>query len=661
MAIKQRYVNTASTAGGDGTTNNTTGATRAYATLAEWEANEQENLNTGGGTQPIVDCTGTADTAAFDLNGWTTSGSNYPTINGDNTTGIFSTSYYRVAGAGDRFVITENDCEVNRIQVNKTSASGYDGITLNAPGAGAVINLTDVIALDNTRTTGQSYLSGIAHKGQGTVNAFNCQALDFYGNNGAECMGFMLSGAENFNIYNSISAGSAYDFGGFTSGGTIIAKNCALNTNYDLFGGAATETADYCASVSGTGTNSVTITTWANEFVDSANHDYHLVASGALEGQGVGPATDANVPSPDVDGDARSGTTCDIGIDEYSAGTSVTVNQITETDLAQTITPSFGAISVSVAQNAETDLAQTITAQQGINIAVAQVAETDTAQSITFDGSLVQSLSQAIETDLAQALVVLQNLNVAVAQTAETDLAQALTVLQVGYTAVAQANETDLAQPITVDSPLTVAAGQVTETDLAQVIAPQQGVGIAVAQASETDLAQNITAQVGALVVSVGQVVETDLAQSISLAAVTYGGVYNAAEAFPAASTVTIELFDPIDGTAISVDDNTCPEMSAGGIYIWDTSKLTTQPAGYQEYAWKMTDGITVKGGIITMFDASDSTKLDTINTLVDELHKFKGLDAANPVARGGDGVTSETLTVDGKVLTITEDNLTRT
>jgi hypothetical protein len=78
------------------------------------------------------------------------------------------------------------------------------------------------------------------------------------------------------------------------------------------------------------------------------------------------------------------------------------------------------------------------------------------------------------------------------------------------------------------------------------------------------------------------------------------GGVYNAAAVFPALSTVTIVLYHPVSGDVISLVNNTCPEI-ASGLYIWNSSKLTSQPTGYQEYAWRMTDGFTFAGGIIRM------------------------------------------------------------
>ena len=80
------------------------------------------------------------------------------------------------------------------------------------------------------------------------------------------------------------------------------------------------------------------------------------------------------------------------------------------------------------------------------------------------------------------------------------------------------------------------------------------------------------------------------------------GDVYNAAAFFPTLSSVTIELWDPISGASKALDDNTCNELIGEGVFVWDSTKLTTQPtSSYQEYLWKMTDGITEVAGVIRM------------------------------------------------------------
>lgn len=82
MATVNSYINVdpANSPGGDGTSNATSGANRAYASWSEWEAAEQTNLVTDGDIH-IVHCDGGEDTSpTYYLNGWTTGASNYITI-----------------------------------------------------------------------------------------------------------------------------------------------------------------------------------------------------------------------------------------------------------------------------------------------------------------------------------------------------------------------------------------------------------------------------------------------------------------------------------------------------------------------------------------------------------------------------------------------------
>lgn len=130
MATVQRYVNTASTAGGDGTTNATSGSTRAYASLSEWEA------NAGGSATDdyIVDCCGsTADTTAVTIDFTTniTTGSVLVRGNTGEADGFYdgdaviSTSHYRIE-AGN---------VANPLRFNETRTTA-DGIQINAAHTG---------------------------------------------------------------------------------------------------------------------------------------------------------------------------------------------------------------------------------------------------------------------------------------------------------------------------------------------------------------------------------------------------------------------------------------------------------------------------------------------------------------------------------------------
>lgn len=131
MATVTRFVNTASTAGGDGTTNGTAGGTRAYASLSEWESNEQTDLVTDTDTH-IVNCSGTtADGTRAAVIGWTTGVSNFIIINGDNTTGAYSTSHFRIEvlalSSFYRMLIIEAQYTVlNDMQTKVTSDSTFN-------------------------------------------------------------------------------------------------------------------------------------------------------------------------------------------------------------------------------------------------------------------------------------------------------------------------------------------------------------------------------------------------------------------------------------------------------------------------------------------------------------------------------------------------------
>jgi len=234
---------------------------------------------------------------------------------------------------------------------------------------------------------------------------------------------------------------------------------------------------------------------------------------------------------------------------------------------------------------------------------VGQVTETDLAQDVTVVVEAITiAVGQVVETDLAQAVTPFQSISIAVGQVTEIDLAQPVTVSTAIIVAVGQVTETDLAQDVTVDTGgLFIAVGQVTETDLAQTVTPIVGaVTIAVGQVVETDLAQVVTVTF-AQTIAVGQVVETDLSQAVTFVPPGFGDKYNAAETFPTGSTVTIALFDPITEAAIAVDSNVCRERGTSGSFIWGANKLTTQPIGYQEYLYEMTDGTTTKADIIRL------------------------------------------------------------
>jgi hypothetical protein len=92
-----------------------------------------------------------------------------------------------------------------------------------------------------------------------------------------------------------------------------------------------------------------------------------------------------------------------------------------------------------------------------------------------------------------------------------------------------------------------------------------------------------------------------------------YGDVYNCAEYFGVGQTVTILLTDPITDQVIALDSNICNEsVNNPGMYIWDTTKLATQPTEYKEYIYSMTDGTNTRGGKILIGNLT-TAQLDAI------------------------------------------------
>ena len=118
-------------------------------------------------------------------------------------------------------------------------------------------------------------------------------------------------------VYNSLAYNCDTGISGVTT-----AKNCISFDNTDDF--ATTTTIAYCASDDGDGTNAITGLTWADQFVDYTNSDFTLKAGSGLIGTGIGPASDANVPTTDIAGNPRSGTTTDVGAAMYVASGGIT-------------------------------------------------------------------------------------------------------------------------------------------------------------------------------------------------------------------------------------------------------------------------------------------------------------------------------------------------
>lgn len=142
--------------------------------------------------------------------------------------------------------------------------------------------------------------------------------------------------SENVHENRTISGGSALWYNntlwagtddGFEWSGTatgVFMRNCISaeggGQDFDFGAGGPALDHDYNESndATATGGNSDTSITAANEFVSTAPVNLHLKAGATALASGIGPGSDANVPTDDIDGNSRAGATCDRGWHEFT-------------------------------------------------------------------------------------------------------------------------------------------------------------------------------------------------------------------------------------------------------------------------------------------------------------------------------------------------------
>lgn len=322
MATVTRYIDTASS-GGDGTTQNHSGGTAAYASMSAWEAAEQTNLVTDGDVH-VVNCAGGADSTVLTIAGWTCGVSNTLTIQGDpsapdsdgvNTTGIFDANYYHLQSnnsATDQIVhILADYCTIQDIQFLNDNTSG---------------SANERCAFVQASNSGvRRVICQVTATVSGAIGVYLYSCSD----------PFVEASVINFTQSNSGGSGVVSDTvtGGLVQNCTITGVahkgifGAAVNTSCDFVNCAIFDCAndvidlgsgislDYCATDDGDGTNSVDISPgaveaddWRFAFEDYVNDDFNIKDTNSrLDNAG----TATGLPSSDVTG--TSFTTNDIG------------------------------------------------------------------------------------------------------------------------------------------------------------------------------------------------------------------------------------------------------------------------------------------------------------------------------------------------------------
>jgi hypothetical protein len=409
MAEIVRYVNAASS-GGDGTTNATSGANAAYASLSAWDAAEQTNLVTDGDTH-VVWCEGsTGDTTVCTVDGWTTDSTHFITI---KTAGA-----HRHAGVWDdsAFVLDSNTTTcmvvlagftvVDGLQLN-VGRTGGSATVLSAEGSDAPVTLiNNIVRYDATGSTVNGIQDGSTAWNH---NIANNLVYDMSG----EGM-FLRGDVADMAVYNNTVVGCAIGIHARDTGGTqyVTIKNNLVFNCTDEYYNQNGFTADSEFNASETigeppGTNPVEITEAGTAlFVDYTNDDYHIVASTTVAGAGVDLSTDSDGLysfDTDIDGDTRSAW--DIGADEIAVSGNIITSDITEGgDTVAAAIEVPRKVTGDTTEGGDT-VAASITSPRNVTANVTESGDVSTA-SLTSPRNVTASVTEGGDTSAASLVTV---------------------------------------------------------------------------------------------------------------------------------------------------------------------------------------------------------------------------------------------------------------
>lgn len=332
-----RYVNPAST-GGDGTTNATSGATAAYASLSAALAAEF----TARGTTLVsndqyltINCQGTTADANFThSSSWTTDATHYVEIVVDTASrhaGVWNTGKYRISGSVNGNIVTISGIKNLRLaglQVENTRSSGGTSVGgISVATAGTSLDIRVEQCLVRATGTPTSFSPGITCS-SGNSGAYKVSSCIISGFTGATAISCGSNGPSHY-LYRVTAVNGLRLASRANAAGTGRIKACIVAgcTDPDLIlNGANWDSVDYCATDAaslGTGVPAGTGNRVSQTFLFAGASDWHL-NTGDTAAKGFGTNLSADVDYPvtlDVDSIAiPAGGPYDIGADQVSTG-----------------------------------------------------------------------------------------------------------------------------------------------------------------------------------------------------------------------------------------------------------------------------------------------------------------------------------------------------
>lgn len=318
-----------------------------YISLNAYESTEQANLTTASDNHVVthLSSSGTADTTGVTFDGWVMDYDAGETvvINGETSVTGWDTSISRLEVTDAiAFYNQEDAVIVNNMQI---------GVVRSTTGT------TTVVAIDstgNSDTDGGTTLDGCRIRTSGSANdgyiilhaaGFNTpfllvQNCLIYGAASTATSTIRINYTSlTATFYNNTILG-ACGRGLWNQNGTVKAVNNIVNDHSSTdFDGTFTSS-NYNASEDTTSPGANSVDSFSGTFTNKTNFDLSLDAANdtAVDDEGIGPSSDANVPTADFAGNTRSGTTCSIGALELTASitsalTGTATASITESDI----------------------------------------------------------------------------------------------------------------------------------------------------------------------------------------------------------------------------------------------------------------------------------------------------------------------------------------
>jgi len=361
--------------------------TNAYVSLSAAEAAEQTDL-VSDGDNIIFHCrasSGTADTTAVSISGWTTDETHNITVVGDLDSGIWDTDKY-VMRSTDHFQnvieIDEDYTVIENIQIDVNNFASH-GILVSAIPDNSLMD--KCIVANSTHSSSR----GIRIAGGGIV-----QNTILYGlsGSGIEFNTFTKSYSQNNTIYN---CGSGIKQ---TAGSTAheVINSVVFNNTDDIIGTVAItySCGDDSDFTSGTGNFQITQTAsdYAALVTDAPNGDFS-VTDDSSELYNAG--TNTGAPSDDIIGTSRpQSTTVDIGAFELIVGGGLTLDLDDTVSMSEALTKAFGmpeADTVTMSDDINTEAAfilalnDTVAMTDGFNSTVAFILALSDTVNMTDD------------------------------------------------------------------------------------------------------------------------------------------------------------------------------------------------------------------------------------------------------------------------------------